>query len=90
MNVYSITYDLRKIRDYNKLYEGITSCSPGNWAKPTESQWFILSNKTASQINTYLSRYIDNDDVLMVVKIDHTDCAATNIRADVRRWLGLA
>lgn len=90
MNIYSITYDLRKVKDYEKLYKAINSCSPDNWAKPTESQWLIVSDKTATQINSYLSNYVDNDDVLMIVKIDPNDCAATNITAGVAKWLGLS
>lgn len=90
MGIYSITYDLRNKRDYEKLYEAIRAYSQENWAKPTESQWLIATNKTATQINSYLSNYVDEDDVVMVVKIDQNDCAAMNIRKEVAEWLGLS
>lgn len=90
MNIYSITYDLKKDRDYGKLHTAIRAICKDNWAKPTESNWLIVTDKSATQINGYLSNYIDNDDVLMVIRVDINDCDATHIPKDVATWLGLS
>lgn len=42
-----VTYDLIRNKDYEAVHEAIKAL--GNWAKVTESNWYVNSNYTASQ-----------------------------------------
>ena len=66
MPAYIISYDLRKQRNYDALYEAIKSY--GTWAKITESTWAIVTSSSAVQIRDHLSSVVDNDDRLFVIK----------------------
>ena len=66
MTCYIISYDLRNTRDYESLYKEIKSY--GKWARITESTWAVVTNKSAVQIRDNLSRVVDNDDRIFVVK----------------------
>jgi hypothetical protein len=61
-----ISYDLRKKRDYEKLYEAIKSY--GTWAHILESSWAIVTDQSASSVRDRLIKFIDNDDGLFVLK----------------------
>lgn len=87
MALYSITYDLVKNKDYEKLYRGIKEISNDAWAKPTESQYIIYSENTSEQIRDFLLNYIDNDDVLFVIKVDGTNWHSKNVKKAVTDWL---
>ncbi|MCF0049273.1 hypothetical protein LXM25_04335 [Dyadobacter sp. LJ53] len=63
---YIINYDLRKQRDYDSLYKAIKSY--GTWARPLESTWVIVTEQTAIEVRDYLSKYMDSDDGLLVVR----------------------
>lgn len=69
MAAYLISYDLRKeinSQDYTTLIEQIKSY--GTWAKVLESTWIVVSQKSASEIRDELSRYMDSNDGLFVLK----------------------
>lgn len=66
MTCYIISYDLRNTRDYESLYNEIKSY--GKWARITESTWAVVTNKSAVRIRDDLSRVVDNDDRIFVVK----------------------
>ena len=66
MKCYLIIYDLRKLRNYDMLYEAIKSY--GTWGKVSESTWAIVTSQNATQIRDYLLRFLDKDDRLMVIK----------------------
>lgn len=66
MKCYIITYDLRKFRNYDALYNAIKSY--GTWGKITESTWAIVTYQNTAQIRDYLLNFIDNDDRLFVIK----------------------
>lgn len=66
MNTYIITYDLRKQRDYNSLYEGIKSY--WTWARILESTWAVKANGSAEDVFNFLNTFIDGDDGLFVIK----------------------
>ena len=66
MACYIISYDLRKDRDYESLYEAIKSY--GTWAHITESTWAVVTSQTAVQVRDYLLSHMDQDDGLFVVK----------------------
>lgn len=66
MASYIISYDLRKDRDYEALYEAIKSY--GTWAHITESTWAVTTSKSAVQVREHLSSVMDNDDRLFISK----------------------
>ena len=83
MKCYLISYDLRKTRNYEALYEAIKSFGP--WGKINESTWIIGSYQSAVQIRDYLLNFIDSDDRLFIVKSDR-EAAWQNVMAD-NQWL---
>ncbi|MDI1224175.1 MULTISPECIES: hypothetical protein [Acinetobacter] len=83
MKCYLISYDLRKTRNYEALYEAIKSF--GTWGKINESTWIIGSYQSAVQIRDYLLNFIDSDDRLFIVKSDR-EAAWQNVMAD-NQWL---
>lgn len=66
MSAYIVSYDLRKQRDYESLYEALKSY--WTYAKVLESLWVVVSWKTAIEIRNHLSWYVDEDDWLIVIK----------------------
>ncbi|RZG63607.1 hypothetical protein EXE25_19025 [Acinetobacter bouvetii] len=87
MATYSITYDLIKSKDYTKIIEGIKKVSEGNWARPTKSQWIIISTKTSGQIRDFLKNYMDSDDVLFVIEVKDDNWASWSVAREVTNWL---
>ena len=67
MKVYQINYDLRKQRNYDALYQKIKSY--GTWCHALESCWIVVSNKTAVEIRDDLGAAIDNDDGLLITRL---------------------
>jgi hypothetical protein len=66
MATYIVSYDLRKQRNYDALYEAIKSY--GTWAHILESLWAIVSSRTTSEVRDHLAKFIDSDDGLFVIK----------------------
>ena len=83
MACYLITYDLRRTRNYEALYNGIKSY--GTWGKINESTWVIASYQPATQIRDYLLNFVDSDDRLFVIKTT-SEAAWQNAMAD-NQWL---
>lgn len=73
-----VTYDLIKTKDYPAVHEAIKSL--GNWAKVTESNWYVNSNYSVDDAVIKVRAVMDNDDKLIVVD-------ATNNSA---RWYNLS
>ena len=72
MNVYSISYDLRQpTRDYTSLYEEIKKM--GDYFHPLESNWFVRTNWDAQDIYDKLRPYIDDNDLILIIRVDHSD-----------------
>ncbi len=65
MVCYIISYDLVKDKNYEKLYEAIKSFG---WAKITESTWAIITDKSAKELRDHLTKFIDSNDRLFVIK----------------------
>lgn len=86
MAIYSITYDLIKDKDYDKVSEGIKKIS-GSWARPTKTQWLIETDKSLTQIWEQLKKYADNDDIFFIVKVNMPEWLSINIPKDVIEWL---
>lgn len=67
MQVYQISYDLRKPRNYNALYERIRSYK--TFCHTLESSWVIVTGQSAVQIRDYLAQAMDRDDGLLVTRL---------------------
>jgi hypothetical protein len=66
MTCFIISYDLRNARDYDKLHDAIRAY--GTWAHILESCWGIVTEDTAKDVRNNLTKHIDDDDGLFVVK----------------------
>jgi hypothetical protein len=76
MTCYIISYDLRKQRNYDELYEAIKSYEL--WAHITESTWAVVTDKSAVQVRNHLNSSIDSDDRVFIVK-SGTEAAWRNV-----------
>jgi len=87
MALFSLTYDLIKTKDYNKLNEGIDKI-PGSKTKPTESQWLLDTNWSSEEIREHIRGFVDKDDKILVIKLVQPPFWATwNIKKDSTDWL---
>jgi len=84
MKVYQISYDLRKQRNYDALYERIRSY--GAYCRPLESSWVIATQQSAAQIHDYLKQALDQDDGLLVTRLQGA-AAWSGINSKVSDWL---
>ncbi len=87
MALYSITYDLIGKKDYPRLYEAIIAVCDNRYSRPTKSQWIVQSNKTARQILDFLMKYIDKDDVLLIIEVNNNSRASVNMNKPALNWL---
>lgn len=78
MAAYLVIYDLiAPGRDYKVIHEKIKEYKI--WARPTESTWIIVTEKSASEIYDHLIRYIDVNDRLFIVR-SGVEAAWYNVR----------
>lgn len=84
MAVYQISYDLRKQKDYSSLIERIKSY--GTWCHPLESTWIVVTNQTAVQVRDYLKVVMDNDDGLLVARLQG-EAAWFGLSHEVAQWI---
>lgn len=80
---YIISYDLRKSRNYDPLYQALKSY--GKWARITESTWAVVTTTSAVEIRDRLRKMMDDDDRLFVIK-SGTEAAWRNSRCK-SEWL---
>lgn len=67
MPLFFITYDLRKQRDYQKLYDELESF---NAVRVLESTWcFNRINTNVSGLRDYFKSFIDADDGIVVSEV---------------------
>lgn len=71
--------------DYAKLISHIKSL--GTWATPLKSQWFVVSEKTTSEIRTDLKNFIDANDKILVLDVTNDDWATWGISKEVTSWM---
>ncbi|MEQ9843779.1 hypothetical protein [Pectobacterium brasiliense] len=76
-----ITYDLIKTKDYAAVHTAIKSL--GNWAKATESNWYVNSSYSAEAAANIVRAAMDNDDKLIVVDATNNDAYWSNLLPDV-------
>lgn len=84
MSVYQINYDLRKQKNYSSLIERIKSY--GTWCHPLESVWIIVTNQTAAQVRDYLATVMDNDDGILVTRLQG-EAAWYGLSNEVSQWI---
>lgn len=87
MAFYTVTYDLNKKKDYVKFEEGIKKVSNNVYVKATLSQYIIQSTLTAENVHNTLKGYADSDDSILVLKLDVSDWAYTNLPNKLKEWL---
>jgi len=83
MKVYQISYDLRKQRNYDALYERIKTYP---WCHPLESSWVITNQQSAAQVRDNLAQVMDQDDGLLVTRLSG-EAAWRNLGDQVSQWL---
>ena len=67
MAAYLIIYDLiAPGKEYRTIHEQIKSYKI--WARPTESTWIVVTEKSAAEIYDHIVEYIDANDRLFIVK----------------------
>jgi len=80
-----ICYDLNSPgQNYAKLIEQIESY--GTWWHHLDSTWIIWSSKDAATIRDHLSKFIDKNDELLVVKFG-TEWAGIGFENKAYEWL---
>ncbi len=72
-----VTYDLIKTKDYPAVHEAIKSL--GNWAKVTESNWYVNSNYSVEDAAKKVKAAMDNDDKLIVIDATNNSCYWYNV-----------
>lgn len=66
MALYLLEYDLRKQRDYQKLYAELEKFSA---KRVLESLWCFNRNNTSTEsLRNHFTQFIDNDDGLIVLQ----------------------
>jgi len=80
-----VTYDLIKDKNYNAVHEAIQSL--GNWAKVTESNWYVNSNYSALDAARKVKAVMDKDDKLIVVDASNNTYACYNLLDEVKVYL---
>lgn len=67
MALYVLTYDLRKARDYSKLYEELKRF---NAQRVLESTWcFKRVSTSPTGLRDHFKKFVDNDDGLFVIEV---------------------
>lgn len=67
MALYFLSYDLRKSRDYQKLYDELDDF---NAVRILESTWcFNRINTSAAGLRDYFKKFVDTDDGVIVSRV---------------------
>lgn len=80
-----ITYDLIKTKDYPAVHEAIKAL--GNWAKVTESNWYVKSQYSSEQAAKIVHRAMDSDDKLIVVDATNETVHWYNVSSEVEVFI---
>ena len=84
---YTVTYDLNKKKDYAKFEEGIRKVSSNTYVDATLSQYVIQSHLSASQVLITLQAHADQDDSILVLKLNVEDWSYVGLPDDLKTWL---
>ncbi|WP_404425653.1 hypothetical protein [Thalassospira australica] len=66
MTTYTVTYDLRKRKDYQTLWDELERL---NAHRTADSYWLVSVSNTAIELHNHLKSYIDSDDRLWVSEL---------------------
>lgn len=67
MATYIISYDLKSPgKDYEELIGALKSYE--TWWHHLGSTWCVVTTKTAAEVRNHLKKYLDGNDMLLVVK----------------------
>ncbi|MDP3955907.1 MAG: hypothetical protein Q8Q18_01535 [bacterium] len=85
MNYYIISYRLHQVgKNYEQLYTAIRSLTGTYWHNTTSS-WIVNSSLSAKKIFEHLNPFIDNNDELVVFKLEGSYYGQLN--PDDLKWL---
>lgn len=85
MTAYLISYDLHRVRNYEKLYQLMAS-----WGaeRLTESLWLAKLVGPAPVVRDIVAASLDNDDTVAVVQLQQgADWATMRVSATANAWL---
>lgn len=77
-----VTYDLIKTKDYAAVHDAIKAL--GNWAKVTESNWYVNSNYSVEEAARKVRAAMDSDDKLIVVDAKNNSASWYNLCQQLR------
>lgn len=83
MAYFSVTYQLNDDKDYPKLWDEFKRLGA---VKVQNSQYFVDLNNTTTEVKDHFARFVDDDDMLMVVKFT-TRPTFTKAKAGTNDWL---
>lgn len=84
MALFIVSYDLRKARDYQTLWDEFDRLEG---FKPLNSVYLVdLDNTTAPDLRDHLTQFIDADDGLIVVEFDAKP-AAFKCKIGTAKWI---
>lgn len=63
---YAVSYDLRKVRNYDGLIDYLKKCG---FVRPLKSFWLGSTPHTAGEVLKDLKRFMDSDDGVVVIEI---------------------
>lgn len=67
--VLMITYDLNKVKDYQRLYSAIKALGETKRDTNLDSVWFVSTSYTPTQVSEHIRVSTDNDDIHFVCRI---------------------
>lgn len=80
-NLYFLSYDLRRDRDYQRLYNALAEFHA---VRILESCWCFYSNASASNLRDYFMKLIDSDDGIVVTQVvDWASCRTLNVPLNI-------
>ena len=83
--VYCFSYDLRKPgRNYDSLYGYLKSFA--SWCHALESDWFVVSDKTAAEVRDGALAHVDEGDGIVVTRAT-AGWATHGVSKEINDWL---
>lgn len=66
MRTYLISYDLAKPHLTKHVVAQAIMSLGASWARPLETTWYVRSDETEEALESWLGRYLDTDDGLLI------------------------
>ena len=85
MAIYAVTYDLNKNKDYQKLWDALDKFESHKAAK---SFYLVrINNDKAEVLKKHLEHFIDDDDILIVIKFKIQDISTHTPIEGTDEWI---